>query len=101
MLSCAQPTVSRVLTVDFLITIIPSGQITENEMTAGRRPTQSTWKNTLEHSGLVTKRSGGKQEEWIPNIRSSICATLAEDTLVLPTESIKFQARPMHPHKGF
>ena len=38
----------------------------------------STWKNTLEQTGLATKGSGGKLEEWIPNIRSSICATLAE-----------------------
>ena len=76
-----------------LSSIIPSGQITGSEMTGGQKTnTLSAWKNTIEQTGLATKRSGGKMEEWIPKIRSSICATLAE----LPTGSITFKARPMH-----
>jgi len=72
------------------------------KMTAGRKTnTLSTWLHTLEQTGLATKGSGGKLKEWTPKIRSSICATLAEETLELPTGSIKFKARPMHPHKGF
>ena len=46
----------------------------------------------------TTRRSGGKLEEWISKIRSSICTTIAEETLELPIGSIKFKARPMHPH---
>ena len=61
----------------------------------------STWKHTLEQTGLAMKGPGGTLEEFIPRIRSSICATLAVETLELPTGSIKFKARPMHPHKGF
>ena len=33
---------------------------------------------------LATKGTGGKLEEWIPKVQSSICATLAEKTLELP-----------------
>jgi hypothetical protein len=52
--------------------------------------TLSTWKHTLDQTGLATKWPGGKLEEWIPKIQSSICAALAEETLELPTVSIKF-----------
>ena len=72
------------------------------KMTRGQKTnTLSTWRHTLEQTGLTTKGPGGKLEEWIPKIRSSICATLAEETLELPTGSIKFKTRPMHPHRFF
>jgi hypothetical protein len=77
-------------------TLIASGEITGNETN-----TLSTWLHTLEQTGLATRWSGGKLKEWIPKIRSSICATLADETLELPIGSIKFKARPMHPHTGF
>jgi hypothetical protein len=71
-------------------------------MTAGKKiNTLSTWKNTLEHAGLATKKSGGKLEEWIPNLRSPNCAALVEETLGLPPGSFKFKPRPIHPHTGF
>ena len=71
-------------------------------MTRGQKTnTLSTWKQTLEQSGLATKGSGGKLEEWIPKIRSYISAKLPEETLELQTGSIKFKARPMHPHRLF
>ena len=56
---------------------------------------------SIEQTGLATRGPGAKLEEWIPKIRSSICATLAEETLELPTGSIKFKTRPMHPHRFF
>jgi hypothetical protein len=69
------------------------------KISAGRKTnTLSTWLHTLEQTGLATKGLGGKLGEWIPKIRSSICATLAEETLELPTGSIKFKTRPMHSH---
>ena len=41
-------------------TLIPGGQIAGMKMTAGQNTnTLSTWKNTLEQTGLATKRSGG------------------------------------------
>jgi hypothetical protein len=56
--------------------------------------------NTLEQTGLATEKSGGKLKIWIPNIHSSILCRKVEETLGLSTGSIKFNARPMHPHKG-
>lgn len=72
------------------------------KMTAGKKTnTRSTWKNTLEKAGLSTEKSGGKLEEWIPNIRSHCCATKVEEKLGLPPRSFKLKPRTMHPHISF
>ena len=72
-----------------------SARLPGMKMIAGQKTnTLSTWKNTLEQTGIATEKSGEKLEEWISNIRSSICPTLAEETLGLPTASVKFEARP-------
>ena len=76
----------------------PSNQ---HHLLSNKDTTLSTRKSTLEQTGLATKKAGGKLEEWIPNILGSICATLANETLGLRTGSIKFKARPMHPHTRF
>ena len=72
------------------------------KMAAGKKVnTLSTWKNTLEKSGLSSEKSGGKLEEWIPNIRGPNCTTIVEEKLGLPPGSFKFKPRPIHPHTGF
>ena len=74
----------------------------EQKMQRGSKTnTLSTWKTTLEKTGLTAIGKGGILAEWIPLLRSIGATGLIEQALGLLPKFLTLKPRSMHPHTQF
>jgi hypothetical protein len=74
-------------------------RLSDQKLPGGEKTnTCTTYRKTLEKTGLATTGNGGKLAEWIPWLRSEGIAVVIREALDLLPGSAVLKPRPMHPH---